>query len=191
MLDTSCQMPGPQFFQPGSPTSAARSANSRHRATWLAGWPSIYRAEKAGRDLTLLARTQKNLISRSSSQYRRVWTTRVNISCENDTTILKNYNYFSLLAWFSSHTMPFVSDPSFSLCRDLAPFQCELGKGTAVLSSVWNCRFICRWTSVLENPLMRKWARLVNFWKHFLFNRSWDHLWKVETLVPISIPFLQ
>ena len=49
MLDTSCQMPGPQFFQPGSPTSAARSANSRHRATWLAGWPSIYRAEKAGR----------------------------------------------------------------------------------------------------------------------------------------------
>ena len=150
MVDTNCQMLGPQFFQQGSPTSAARSANSRHRATWLAGqWPSIYRAEKAGRSWRFDASgantdkldfTVTDALRLNTDEFERPGST----FCENDTTILKNYNYFSLLAWFSSHTMPFVSDPSFSLCRLLAPFQCELGKGTVVLSSVWNCRFICR-----------------------------------------------
>ena len=100
MLDASCQMLGSQFFQPGSPTSAARSANSRHRATWLAGqWPSIYRAEKAGRSWRFDASgantdkldfTVTDALRLSTDEFEQPKST----FCENKTTILKTTTIF-------------------------------------------------------------------------------------------------
>ena len=123
MLDTSFQMLGPQFFQHRSPTSAARSANSRHRATWLAlaGPLSIeQRKQVEAGDLTLLARTQTNLISQSLTLFVSVQTSLNDQGqhfVKTKPQLWKNYNYLSFFPWFRSHTMSFVTDPSFSLCR--------------------------------------------------------------------------